>query len=92
MITKIDKEEKEIIIEIMENYICKISYKLHNKNIEDIGFLVSIDFSDFSIKGFLAKYYIDEKSLNEINKIVIFNNKGLYELKFNNRFFFCDSC
>ena len=91
MITKIDKEEKEIIIEIMENYICKISYKLHNKNIEDIGFLVSIAFSDFSIKGFLTKYYMDEKSLNDINKIVILSNKELYELNFNNRFFFSDS-
>lgn len=90
MITKID-EEKAIIIEIMENYICKISYKSNNKNIEDIGFLVSIAFSDYSIKGLLTKYHMDEKSLNELNKIVIFSNKALYELNFNNRFFFSDS-
>ena len=83
-----DKGENSLIIEILENYICKITYKLNNNDIKDIGFLVRI--SNYPIKGLLTNYQIEEKNLYEISTIVIFYNKKIYKYDINNIFIFSD--
>ena len=77
--TKIEEENK-IDIEIIDEYKCIIYYKLLNKTIKDIGFLIKISpGGKQAITGLLTKYHFEEKILNEIKEINIYKNKELLE-------------
>ena len=77
--TKIEEENK-IDIEIIDEYKCIIYYKLLNKTIKDIGFLIKISpGGKQTMTGLLTKYHFEEKILNEIKEINIYKNKELLE-------------
>ena len=85
--------EKSIDIEILDRYICTITYKFDTKNIKELGFFVKISISNStnSITGFLTKYHIEEDILNNIKKINIINiNGNIDKLYSENIFYFSD--
>ena len=85
--TKI-KEDNKIDIEIIDEYKCIIYYKLLNKVIKDLGFLIKIPLgNNQSITGLITKYHIEENILNKIKEINIYKSKQLLE-KLNSEFNF----
>ena len=85
--TKI-KEDNKIDIEIIDEYKCIIYYKLLNKVINDLVFLIKIPLEkNQSITGLITKYRIEENILNKIKEINIYKNKQLLE-KLNSEFSF----
>ena len=63
-------------------------YKLLNKVIKDLGFLIKIPLgNNQSITGLITKYHIEENILNKIKEINIYKSKQLLE-KLNSEFNF----
>ena len=75
-------QEFVIDIQISDEYMCIINYKLFKKNFKDLGFLIEIPFKNKPsfITGILTKYYIEENILNNVKKINIYNNDGMLEV------------
>lgn len=85
--------DNSIDIEIFDDYICKINYKLSKKYIKEFGFLIKIPFqnSNTSTKGILTKYHLSEEIIKEINLIKIFKDYIIIkELNINDIFIISD--
>ena len=82
-----------IEIDLLDDYMCTITYKLLEKNYTDLGFLIRIPiFNKTSyITGFLTKYYINEYILFNTKGINIYNNSSLLDyFTSEDRFIFSD--
>ena len=95
-LNEINEEENAaniIEIELLDQYKCKITYKLSEKNYTDLGFLIRIPiFNKTSyINGILTKYYINEYTIFNTKGINIYDNNILLDnFTSDDRFIFSD--